>query len=448
MAVYGLVRSLRLPWWLWAVALAAFFAAGQVAAAPTADCPAGTLPQWTVVCDSQASDGSTTVIGARAPSLGDCPVLDLGAVEFVERGRRWHPNYSQGMQVGREYCPPDSVTGVIECSGLVEYIDLGEALYECGGGCNATPGEPAGFHQSPTGAALSSGATACSDWCQVEAVMAISASGEVDYQWAYTGASCESGVGDDISPQPQTDTLLGDARLGVLDESSLVPDSVTLSDGTVVTGADLDDFGSYVTDDYQVVQTDDAPEPLQATPAQSFNVTHWSSSNSTQINIFSAPAATTAPNATLLGPSNSNGPGADTFPGGDPGTDPGTDPGDGDCDPAVEECGDGGGCDPAIETCGGTFVGDALSAKSIGQSIAEFRGRVAASPVGSALSGVGASVPAGGTCPTADVDLAALGMGSLTLDSHCQVVEAFRPHLSAVMLFIWALIAVFAFMRL
>jgi hypothetical protein len=178
--------------------------------------------------------------------------------------------------------------------------------------------------------------------------------------WIYTGNQCNSGVGDDITLEPDAESPTTGAKAsGEIDETYLVPDSVTTPEGDVISGDDLDDYWSYITEDYAVVQGQQAAEPINAPPQDFISITN-SVTNTTQIiNFHSPPSATTASNAGSLDPSNSNGPGAGTFPG-DGSGDPDPDPGD--CDPLTEDCGD---CDPLTEDCGDGIGGGSASCDDI-----------------------------------------------------------------------------------
>ena len=203
-----------------------------------------------------------------------------------------------------------------------------------------------------------------------------------------------------------------------------------------------------------VVQGDDAAVHLNATASETITITNISNGDSNTINIYPGSGATAAPNAGDLNSGNSNGPGADTFPGdGDGDCDPLTedcddDPGDGDCDPETEDCeGEGGGCDPDEETCGGTFLGKALSAKTFGKSTADFMTDVRGTPLGEAISDVESNMPSGGNCPAPTIDLTDWNMGSYTFDTHCVLLEEWRSQIRISMLAFYALLGIFVFLR-
>ncbi|MCK5770838.1 hypothetical protein [Algiphilus sp.] len=121
-------------------------------------------------------------------------------------------------------------------------------------------------------------------------------------------------------------------------------------------------------------------------------------------------------------------------------------PGDGECDPETEECGEGQ-CDPEVETCGGTFVGKALSSKTFSQSTSDFMTGVKGTPLGVAISEVEANLPDEGTCPAPTVDLTDWNMGSYTLDAHCILLEEWRSQIRISMLAFYSLLGIFVFLR-
>ncbi|MES9961690.1 MAG: hypothetical protein ABW089_14765 [Sedimenticola sp.] len=79
-------------------------------------------------------------------------------------------------------------------------------------------------------------------------------------------------------------------------------------------------------------------------------------------------------------------------------------------------------------------------AKSYGQSLSDFYGRVANSPIGQATDGIASGAPSGGTCSTLTLDLY---FGTVSTTIHCDTWDAVKGVLSIVMTAAWSLLAVF-----
>lgn len=342
MAAYGLVRSLRLPWWVWTVALAAALVAGQVSAQASGpiQCPDGQAPRTTDVYDngpsscgfsfSEGMSVSAAQAAAVAPQGCSFPRGD-GASPWVVTSCEASFNFTGTSVIGDCTRTSDGVSQTFD-----GYVRLAcEPVPECPEQPNTWAGASV-----PTEEQVSAGATRCNAGCQVQAMMEISVggddSGKVRAGWMNTGNSCTSGMGNDVALYQEVEGP-GDHKVGPINNDTLVPDSVTFPDGTVVAGPDLDDYWSYITEDHKVVQGNQAQEPLSSPPDESVTITHHNTQNTQVINFFGSGNAPNAPNAGDLDTSNSNGPGAGTFPGDGGGDPPG--PG-GQCDPDVEECGD------------------------------------------------------------------------------------------------------------
>ena len=104
--------------------------------------------------------------------------------------------------------------------------------------------------------------------------------------------------------------------------------------------------------------------------------------------------------------------------------------------------GDGEGEGEGSDT--GAFKGPGGSAKTFGESLSDFKGRVSASQVGSALNGFADGVPTGGTCPTASFQ--ALGR-TFNFNAHCPLLDQFKSTIAAIFLLGWALYATILFFK-
>jgi len=157
---------------------------------------------------------------------------------------------------------------------------------------------------------------------------------------------------------------------------------------------------------------------------------------------------TTAGNSTTNGAGDADGDGVQDSADSCPGTPTDTtvdgngcpsDEGEGECvdnpETPANECGSGAG-DGSVKGPGGT-------AKSYGESLTEFRSRVAASGLITSLGSIGDSMPLG-SCPSLSFNAPILGTIGTTI--HCDLAASYLPLLSAIFLAGWALLAVRIFM--
>lgn len=126
--------------------------------------------------------------------------------------------------------------------------------------------------------------------------------------------------------------------------------------------------------------------------------------------------------------------------------------GEGDCDPETEDCeGEGDGeCDPETEDCedggSGDFGGPELEeVPTIGESLSAYKTRVENSPLISAIRGAALSVPSGGSCP--DFSVPWFDGQTITTDAHCAIFDDIAGLLSAIMILVWSIIALYVLLR-
>lgn len=336
MAFYGLARSLRLPWWAWGVmAMCLTTVAAPVFSAWEGSCPAGESPEFRTTNNPPGSECAGIWSSQQQVTYSEAESLLSQCTQSSNCNFASRAYSSEGLTI------VDTLN--TNSGGFCTTKEIRLAV-TCVPGCNATPGTWAGYTGASTEEILG-GETRCSDSCQVEATMSIDVGGDDPgfgrSGWIYTGEQCESGVGNEVALFPEVESpTTGAKATGTIDETYLVPDSVTTPEGDVITGDELDDYWSYITQDYAVVQGQQAAEPINAPPQDFISITNSTTNNTQVINFYSPADSTSASNADALGPDNSNGPGADTFPGDGSGSDPEPGPG-GQCDPDVEECADG-----------------------------------------------------------------------------------------------------------
>lgn len=206
-----------------------------------------------------------------------------------------------------------------------------------------------------------------------------------------------------------------------------------------------DTEGNSSTCDYDPVQDDGKGNEIEPTPTP----TPTSSPTPSPTPTISPtptptpdPSASPSPTPTPTDGGNGNGNGS------------GSGDGDGNGQGEGEGDGDGNGGDgegdgecPPGETCTGAVTVDGASAKSFGESMQTISDGLENSPFMQTFEGIKSAAGGaggGGTCPTAQFSVF---NESHTIDSHCQLIEDYRSLITAVMLLVWGMLAVYIVMK-